>query len=218
MNFRYLTTIFSVLTLGLPLVIAAPATAADYSTIKAQTNDWQGFYAGVAGGLGGTGIDFRGIGVDGQTDIDDSKYNIAAIAGYNFTSGPWLLGLEGDLGRMGFDKTSAVPGLGNISATSNWEASMGLRGGYAFDSFLVYGKAGVAFTDLKVSSSLGGSSDKWRTGLMLGVGAEYAVANDWLIRGELTAYTFRSDVNIAGTNREFDFGEGVARVGLTHKF
>jgi outer membrane immunogenic protein len=218
MNFKHFTTILSVLTLGLPWVMTDPATAADYGAPEAQTYDWQGFYAGVAGGAGGTGIDFRGIGPDGQTDIDDKKFTVAAIAGYNFTSGPWLLGVEGDFGRMGFDKTAAVPGLGNISATSNWEASMGLRGGYAFDRFLLYSKAGVAFSDLKVSSSLGGSSDKWRTGFMLGVGTEYAVADDWLIRGELTAYVFRSDVNIAGNNREFDLGEGVARVGLTHKF
>jgi outer membrane immunogenic protein len=179
-------------------------------------HDWSGMYAGVAiNGLGG-GINFKGIG--GDTDVEDSAISVSGLVGYNFSSGPFVYGLEADFGTTGLDERDTVAGLGTVHAESDWTAAMALRAGWAFDDLLLYAKAGVAFTDLELSSTAGGSTSSTLTGGMLGIGAEYAVNERWSVRGELASSGFCDKATLAGTERKFEFGEAVARLGVTVKF
>ncbi|TIS12923.1 MAG: porin family protein, partial [Mesorhizobium sp.] len=67
------------------------------------------------------------------------------------------------------------------------------RLGYAFDRFLVYGDAGVAFTKYKIAEtepfpdSFGGGS---RVGWTAGLGAEYALTDHWTAGAEWNYYDF----------------------------
>jgi outer membrane immunogenic protein len=196
-----------------------PTFAADKDYLQQEAlRDWSGFYAGMA--LGGSigGADFENIGKKDELDIDDGGYAASAIAGYNFTSNGWMLGVEADLTRLNISKTTAVTGLGSITQDADWLGSVALRGGYAWDSVLIYGTAGLAASDYEVSSSLGGKADKLKAGLLLGVGAEFAIQEDWTARAELLGYGFDGEGNLAGGKHDFATVLGVARVGLTRKF
>jgi outer membrane immunogenic protein len=196
------------------------AQAADFEPPVAadQNYDWQGMYLGLAVSGVGSGIDVRGVGKKGDLDLKDKNFGMAAIAGYNFTSGPWVWGVEGQLARTGFKKTGAITGLGNVSIRSNYVTSLALRGGYAWDNFLLYGKVGAAVTGIKISSSLGGSSNKTKLGTVIGVGGEYAINESWSVRAEALGYSFRDEPVLAGTKQKIDLGTGVVQIGMTMKF
>ncbi len=143
---------------------------------------------------------------------------MAAIAGYNFTSGPWVWGVEGQFTHAGLKKSGAITGLGNVTVRSDYVTSLALRGGYAWDNFLLYGKVGAAMTGGKISSSLGGSSNKTLLGSVIGVGAEYAVDENWTVRAEALAFGFQDEPVLAGTKQKVDLGKGVVQIGMTMKF
>jgi outer membrane immunogenic protein len=203
--------------LGLSL---ASAQAADYETDQSGKHDWEGMYFGGAVDVSKSGVDISGFGKEGDFDIKEKKKVIGgtAIAGYNFTSGPWVFGAEGTLGSVGLKETTSITGLGNVNAESNWIGTVGLRGGYAIDNLLIFGTAGLAFSDLKASSSLGGNFKKTVPGAVVGIGAEYAFDDNWSARAELLGYAFRGDATLNGSKRNLDLGHGVARLGLTYKF
>mgnify|MGYP001159272081 CR=1 FL=1 len=67
----------------------------------------------------------------------------------------------------------------SASSSSNWNASLRLRAGYALDRLLIYGTGGLAFVGNKYSGALAGSPVVWSksetfTGWTVGVGADYA--------------------------------------------
>jgi outer membrane immunogenic protein len=194
------------------------AQAADFEAPVASNYDWQGFYLGLAAAGVGSGIDVRGIGSKDKADLKDKNFGMAAIAGYNFTSGPWVWGVEGQVGRAALKKKGVITGLGTVSVESNYLTSLALRGGYAWDNFLLYGKVGAALTDSKFSSSLGGSSKKMLFGSVIGVGGEYAINDSWSVRAEALAYSFHDEPVLAGTKQKIDLGKGVVQVGVTMKF
>jgi outer membrane immunogenic protein len=196
-----------------------PAFAADNDYLQQEAlRDWSGFYAGMA--LGGSigGADFENIGKKDELDIDDSGFVASAIAGYNFTSNGWMLGVETDLSRLNLSKSKAIAGLGSVKQDADWLGSVVVRGGYAWDSVMIYGTAGLAASDYEVSSSLGGKADKLKAGLVLGVGAEFAMQDNWTARAEMIGYGFGGEENFAGSNDDFAAVFAVARVGFTHKF
>jgi outer membrane immunogenic protein len=218
MTFKTLSVITPVAAL-LALALLAPVQAADADAPFADAgHDWEGFYAGVGFGAGGAGVDFAGIGKKGKTDLDGKNANIAGIVGYNYMAGDWLLGVESTFGSVGLNKKSAVAGLGDITAKSDWVGTMQLRGGYAFDSLMLYGTAGLAITDIDLRSSLGGKFNKTVAGMVVGVGSEFALSDSWSARAEVLGYSFRNEGTFNGAKKKFDFGEGVVRVGVTHKF
>jgi outer membrane immunogenic protein len=198
---------------------AMPAVAADDGYVQQEaTKDWSGFYAGLAFGSAIGGADFENVGKKDELDIDDGSLTASVIAGYNFTSSGWMLGVEADLTRLDISNTQAIAGLGHVSQQADWMGSVALRGGYAWDSVMLYGTAGLAVNDYEISSSLGGKDDKLKASLLLGVGMEYAIHENWSARAELLGYGFGQEVNLGGKDRDFSAVFGVARVGLTHQF
>jgi outer membrane immunogenic protein len=208
-------------TAGVALMLAiGHAQAADFEPpVSADKNyDWQGLYLGLAVAGVGSGLDVHGIGKKGSVELKDKNFGMAAIAGYNFTSGPWVWGVEGQVARAGLKKKGAITGLGDVSIKSNYVTSLALRGGYAWDNFLLYGKVGAAVTGIKISSSLGGSSNKTKLGAVIGVGGEFAINENWSVRAEALGYTFRDEPVLAGTKQKIDLGKGVIQIGMTMKF
>jgi outer membrane immunogenic protein len=199
---------------GLPHAMAADA---DQPFVDAG-HDWEGFYVGMGLGAGGAGVDFDGIGDKNKLDIKDEGASLSGIAGYNFVAGNWLVGVEGSIATVGLDKSAALTGLGTVRSQSDWLGTMQVRGGYTFDNVLLYGTAGLAVTDLELTSSLGGKFDKNLMGVVVGVGGEFAFSDNWSMRAEGLAYAFDDNATLNGTKKKFEFGDAVARVGLTYKF
>lgn len=181
-----------------------------------DTHDWSGLYAGLAVNGTGSGVDIRGVG--DKEDVSVGSVSLTGLAGYNFSSGPFVLGLEGEFGVLGTDKRMAVAGLGTVRAEADWNAAVALRAGWAIDDLLLFAKVGVAFTDMDLSSSLGGRKNATLTGGMAGLGAEYAVTDMWSLRAEADVYGFSDEATLGGAERNFDLGQGVLRLGVSMKF
>jgi outer membrane immunogenic protein len=92
-------------------------------------------------------------------------------------------------------------------ASTDWLATARVRAGFLpAPNLLVYGTAGLAMTELTVSNSYAdnfnngtgtgsvesSSTSAFRTGLALGVGAEWALAPRWKLRGEYLHTEFGS--------------------------
>ncbi|HVH80703.1 MAG TPA: OmpA family protein [Stellaceae bacterium] len=119
-----------------------------------------------------------------------------AQGGYDYQIDNFLLGVEGDFRGGGLDTTTRVPGTGltnfpggsSFKASSDWNASIRGRLGYAWNQWLFYGTGGIAFADASLKTrfasstapdgtALPGSSSSKSTTLMgptYGGGVEYA--------------------------------------------
>jgi opacity protein-like surface antigen len=125
-------------------------------------------------------------------------------AGYNWQFNNFVLGVEGDFNGGGLSTTTTAPaGAGNflagsnLQASSDWNASIRGRIGYAWNQFLVYGTGGVAFADASLKANyppttaggvtVPGSSASNSTTLMgptVGGGVEYAMTPNISVGGE----------------------------------
>lgn len=180
---------------------------------------WQGLYAGFTIGAVGAGVDVDKFGKKDDTDLDGSSAGFGGVVGYNIANGPWVWGVEADINGGGLDEKKAIAGLGTLSAESNWYGSLRLRGGYAWERVMIYGTAGIAFSELDIKSSLGGKDSGVMTGLAAGFGGEYAIDNNWQLRAETLFYAFDTDdVKLAGANRDVSLGFATVRLGATRKF
>ena len=136
-------------------------------------------------------------------------------AGCNLQVAPnFVVGIEGDFSWSGVKGEGTVgpiesilpgePFVPDSLATSTqkvaWVGTVRGRAGVAFDRLLVYITAGVAFANLKTTAdevfpgvSNPGSLDANRIGWVGGVGLEYAVTYNWIVRGEYLYHQFASD-------------------------
>ncbi len=178
---------------------------------------WQGLYAGLTIGAASTVYNVDKVGT--ERDLKSDNVGLGAIAGYNFTNGPWVWGVEADIGGHGFDKKkpATIAGVGKLTGDSGILGSARLRGGYAWNNVLLYGTAGLALTSLDVTSSLGGKSE-FKTGFVAGVGVEWAFDQAWTARIEGLGYAFGSEDTIAGAKRDAGLGTSTVRLGIARKF
>ena len=201
---------FTVALLSLPALIAAGAAlAADLPTRKpapapllaAPMFTWTGFYVGVQAGWAGGGDDkvglvtnvpaigvFRNVGnlagdggfIGGRVGYDHQ------IAGTGF-----VLGAAADL-NYDWIKGSVAGAFGPVTyggtSRTDWDGSLRLKAGYAFDRLLIYATGGVAFANQKYALATttplisGLSASSTHVGWTLGGGLQYAVTNN-LIAG-----------------------------------
>jgi outer membrane immunogenic protein len=202
---------------------ACPAVGAERGSIKDVSAQrapaiWQGLYLGLTAGAAGAGVDVDKFGKKDDLDLEDTRFAVAPVIGYNFSNGPWIWGVEADFSSSGFEQKKTIAGLGTLQASSDWFGSVRLRGGYAFNQVLVYGTAGLAFADFDIKSSLGGKSSSTATGFAFGLGAEYAIDQNWAARIEGIAYTFDEDIKLAGATRSVDMVHSTIRAGITRRF
>jgi outer membrane immunogenic protein len=195
---------------ALMTLAAAPALAADMpvkAPLKAPPPifSWTGCYFG--GNIGGKWATHSGTvdiapagGVGASSFIlseDSSASFVGGVqGGCNYQTGPVVFGLEGDVDWQRWRTTRTVsappPFLfvvgDNFDISSRWQASLRGRLGYAVDRVLIYGTAGVAFTNVRVDTNFQAigafpaataSDNPTRTGGTVGAGFEYAFPNNW---------------------------------------
>jgi len=194
------------------------------------TVNWTGPYVGL--NLGGDWGQLPGsvsvaptaAGVPGSTrhlnGSTDGTVTGGAQAGYNYQIDNFVLGVEGDFRGGGLSTTTGVPAGGltnfapgsNFKASSDWNASIRGRVGYAWNQFLLYGTGGVAFADASLKANfapgitaggtaLPGSSFSQSTTLVgptVGGGVEYAVT---------------PNISVGGEYRYTDYGFDTVRLG-----
>lgn len=194
---------------------APPANMINYAF------SWTGAYVG--GNLGAN-----------WANVSNPRNNSGALtgglqAGYLWQSGQIVYGFEGDVDYNGNRHTSAFTnGANTYTDRERLDWDFGLRGrvGYAIDRFLPFVSTGITFANLnsRVTNTATGTSDQSnqiRTGLQLGAGLEYAVANNVTARGEYIYSDYGSRTVNYGSN---GFGlshsvtDNALRFSINYKF
>jgi outer membrane immunogenic protein len=171
--------------------------------------NWTGFYAGA--NLGGEWLrDRMTDGVTTNTRTPSSVFG-GVQAGYNFQTGPWVLGVESDVGYGHPVKSSAI---GRVE--KDWSGTVRARAGYAFDNVLLYGTGGLAWAHFKVDDSAANlRRTTTRAGWTLGAGAEYAINQNVSVKGEYLYADF-GKANVGAV--QHDLTDHLVRVGVNYKF
>lgn len=174
---------------------APPPREPWYPAAAATTRSpmWTGFYLG--GHLGG------GWGSVEPHDLSSQHISLDGLVGglhggYNYQVGSAVLGLEADASLTSVDGTRHYSGIGVAASTSlAWMASLRARVGYAWDNFLAYGTAGIAFSGLDLDVTAGGqSSERERLmGLVWGGGVEMKINPQLSARVEALRTNFRDE-------------------------
>lgn len=172
-----------------------------------------GAYAGLTVGYG-TEV----FTADDTLDLADQSLFGGAYVGFGaVTSGGLYLGLEGDATLRDVKGEVGAAGV-NVSASSNWLASIRARAGVPVGPSLFYVTAGPAFTESKLGVSGFGDDKQLMIGLAVGGGVEAELTNTVLIRLEGMHYHFaEEEFRINGLTADLDHSQTVVRVGVGFK-
>lgn len=212
---------------------------------------WTGFYVGAHVGVGTDHFAFPFV-VSSNGDAFQARDGITATgpiggvqAGFNYQL-PYniVVGVELDNSWSGIRGQSTT--TGPLIATGYGTATFGskfldfatARGriGYAFDRLLVYFTGGLTagvintyyYTATQAPFFASGSSTVTRSGVLphvgvVGIGAEYAITNNWTVKAEyLYDFVNAHNANYVWPNGAVNFGTRtmyhIGRVGLNYKF
>ena len=219
----------------LPMKTKAPPPVAIY--------DWTGFYIGVQGG-GSLGTSTH---IDRLTGLGDTLgYNVkgglaGGTLGYNWQTGPLVVGFEGDVSWVGEygshfdDGLAGIPGFvappapGFQSFTKEtWLVTARGRFGYAVNNLLFYGTGGYAgagvtagVKDAGTNVLLASASDT-RNGWTAGGGLEWGFAPNWSAKFEWLYMRFNSaafnTVVAEGPRSSVPLDDNVVRAGINYRF
>lgn len=223
---------------------------------------WTGFYVGVnaGGGIARGAVEDKDYWWYGGTQTLESGGAVAGgQVGYDWQSGATVLGVVGDFDWASFDNSNlqgnfssgSPPPTFTDSAKLDALASVRARAGIALDRTLVYVTAGPAFGHIAssiatINGDCGGctspapgstwtsAADKsWHVGIVIGGGAEFALAPNLSVFGEYLYYDFlETTVNqipqnlpsgyiasqVASYRWGFSETAQVARVGVNYRF
>jgi outer membrane immunogenic protein len=221
-------------------VCSGSARAADLP-VKAPPNvavasvyNWTGFYIGGHGGFGWGRKEWTDL---AGPPFDAGSHRVdGAVAGgqvgFNYQTGPWVLGVEGQFSWANLDGNHLNPLdlADSLTTRVRWMSSVAARIGYAFERTLVYVKGGGAWArdhhetiDLGVLERTGGAT---RSGWLVGGGLEYGIGGGWSAKVEYNFMDFgrrtitMSPVDPAGDADLFDIDQHIHTVifGLNYRF
>ncbi len=208
------------------LVAALAVAAATLSTNAFAQTWWDGFELGVQGGYGWGESKGHVTGFANGYHFGTAGGMGGGHIGYNWQTGPWVLGIEGDAEGGDISGHKIFPAVGTrISSTMDFDASIRGKLGFAWDRSLIYATGGAAFGDVTtgyqapIGTSVGRPSAV-RLGWTGGAGFAYAFTTNW--EGDVEyRYTDLGTQhhNFGGgitDNNQVDFN--MIRVGLTYRF
>jgi outer membrane immunogenic protein len=180
-----------------------PAKAPAYAV---QMYNWTGPYIGINGGYGWGGNSGNDGGLVGGT------------LGYNYQTGPWVFGLEGDLDWSGIKGSTACGGT-SCETRNDWLGTARGRLGYAMGatgSIMPYITGGAAFGDIKNSVAGIGSSSDSKVGYAIGGGLEAALSGPWTAKVEYLYVDLGNGPTVGGNASSFH--SNIIRAGLNYRF
>lgn len=173
-----------------PVYKAAPMVAPGFN--------WTGFYLGAVGGYawGESNTTPTGILVGfPSVKTKPDGWLAGGTIGYNYQQGNLVLGTEGEFywSDLSGSQTNNLLAPFTASYSNNWTGTLSTRLGVAFDTVLVYSKAGVAWANNDYSLTFPGFSSTvsdTETGWLVGGGVEWAFARNWSAKIEGTYMDF----------------------------
>jgi outer membrane immunogenic protein len=152
--------------------------------------NWAGVYVGINGGWGWGKAkytaDAAGLFPGTSGSINDNGGVVGGTLGFNFQTGGFVFGLEGDWDYSGINTgttTSICTFSGNCQTGNNWLATARGRFGYAADRVLFYVTGGGAFANVKTTFN-GVDTTHTQSGWTAGGGIEWAFADNWTAKIE----------------------------------
>lgn len=194
----------------------------------AQAYDWTGFYLGINGGYGFGRSSWSDPAAGGNSGrFDTSGGTLGGQIGYNWQTGPMVLGLETDMNWINAKGSSSAGGVcltdgaGQCRTSQNWLGTTRARVGYAFDRWLPYLTGGVAYGDIRADQANGASSTT-KTGWTAGGGVEYGIDRNWSAKLEylhvdLGTATFMGAASGTPTLR-VPITDDIVRAGLNYRW
>ena len=171
-----------------------------------DTVNWTGLYLGIH--AGGTQSDTFVRDLDDYNPApSDFGYSTDGLmagiqAGYNFQTGMFVIGVEGEIGYMGLSGTAQLPRFVGVrlpndsmsSTDTGFYGTIAARLGLSIGNFLPYAKVGYGWVDTDVSyidddpSGLtlvsGTRRSKTRSGAVYGGGVEYMISPKMTVKVE----------------------------------
>lgn len=160
-------------------------------------------------------------------EFDVDGFIGGAHAGYNWQSGNYVFGVEGDIDYAditgGSDFDYVGDGDGRLGFKSDWQGSLRARLGYAMDTWLLYATGGIAFGHAELDASAEGVSatdDNTHIGWTVGAGVEKAFTPNWIGRLEVRYTDFGSEGYDLGDfgEVESDWNQTAVTAGISYKF
>ena len=226
-------------------VSANAASAADMSRpvykaapMAAPGFNWTGFYLGAVGGYAWGEANANPTGALGAIPVVTAMRSkpdgwlAGGTIGYNYQQGNLVLGTEGEFYWSDLEG-SASNALATLTATysNNWTGTLSTRLGVAFDTLLVYSKAGVAWANNDYNMALGApvgfssTISDTETGWLVGGGVEWAFARNWSAKIEGTYMDFGQKNKSFGTfggvlpvNADIDAQISTVKFGVNYRF
>jgi opacity protein-like surface antigen len=219
-----------------PLIAKAPIDKA----APAQTPyNWTGLYIGpyLGADWGYTNWTFRDDG--GTTNPRFAGLLGGGEIGYNYQTGKWVFGIEGDAGVTNSRGARPCPTgfFYNCEIDTDWLATATARVGYAYwDRLLMYAKGGAAIAQDRAESwcntvsqptvpaaGLTGcpsqSDSKVKAGWTVGLGSEFGLMQNVSVKGEIMYFDLGSDrYNIAGIPTDIQRNGFISTLGLHVRF
>jgi outer membrane immunogenic protein len=184
------------------LAVKAPRVA----PVIAPAFTWTGCYLGIHGGGGATRSNFTdsaSIFLQGPSDSGSNSWGNGGLAGgqigCNYQTGVLVLGIEGEgywSGMKSSQELSINTGEGILGfraeARNKYDYTVAGRIGVAYERAFIYGKAGWAWGrfDFSAADTFNGVAENsifgsnTLNGPLFGVGVEYALTNNWTVKGE----------------------------------
>ncbi len=198
---------------------------------------WTGLYAGGQVGYQWGTTDTNIYGPAGTylgsvPSYSDNGFTGGVHVGYNYQIGQFVVGLEADANGLAYrGNDTAVPLKFTFTGATNETVDGSIRGrvGYAFDHALFYATGGLAIGEFNNTSSVTYHVDpsfSWwttRLGWTVGGGIEYALSNNWSVRGEYR-YTDYGSFNetygapFSGYYARVHLTDNRVQLGISYKF
>jgi outer membrane immunogenic protein len=156
-----------------------------------QVFDWTGCYVGIHAGGGWQSSSYAGSGgilASGVGALGGGQ------AGCNYQWRQFVIGVEGEVWTSSLydrdeGRTSSFSGFSE--SRNVWDVALSVRSGVALERAFIYGKLGVVWGRFDYSSANAGSSDSGSEsgsavypGVLIGVGVEYALTDQWTAKFE----------------------------------
>ncbi len=173
--------------------------------------NWTGLYlgghVGLATGQTSGEVAFGGSGINTDYDMNGALWG--AHVGYNYQMGQTVLGIEGSWSGLDVSGSETCVLFLNCSRKSDWLAMLVGRVGFAMDRAMIYGLAGVAWSNVETNVRDGFgigvrlNGDATHVGWVVGAGLEYALSPRVMARIEynhvdLGSKTHDLDASIGG--------------------
>jgi outer membrane immunogenic protein len=179
--------------------------------------NWGGLYIGINGGYGFGASRFTDGDGDTTGDFDINGWVVGGTVGYNWQSGRFVLGVEGDIDWSGISGTTAANCSGCVTK-NDWLGTARLRLGYAMDRWLPYVTGGVAFGD--INGGPAGTSTE--AGWTAGAGVEWALQSNWSAKLEYLYVGLHDGICATpfcdANGGTIAFHTNLVRAGLNYRF